>query len=1709
MESRLQSHQPSGSVQPRSRRRFSRRFKRLLLIAGIACALLIVLIAVAGPLIVSQVARSAISKAASASIAGAVETGRVRAGWLGPVGVDELILRDPSGKEVARLNASTSKGMLGLAAGFLSGRGIDLGTITLSGAAILECASDGSLTIAHALEPITPATPAPQRPAGAPQPSVPTPTSPAPQPVPSIRGTLNLASLELLIREGNQPVAGLRDITGGGPFSTTQPIDLTLTARTVTAATPITLTLKGDKLFDASGHPTFDQADLTVQLAASVPDAEIEAAVRALLADPNAPKPASAASTTQTTLDGALRYNNSRLTLAGGKPLELQGTIPVALAAAASSPSGGRLTLEPGSRVALTVDRLDLPTAGLASDWRRAALNATLTMDQLAGRFALPDLNSDAPSGSTAVASAWRSFELKSTPMRLMLDPGTANLTVMGSVSATIDNQPAGALALDALIGDALAADGTIAKTLPGVLRAALKVDNVQTGAPWFDLLEQLTGAPIRAALGDRASLHAEVALLPVEQRTGLLEMLGTFTLDSPRTQGTLSGAISSSRVRAHGSGLSIETTAAGPVLEALKIPLSDTAYQLELTGAKAVLKAPAFFVPIIDRAPDLASASGDLTLELRDGKGVFVERTLPVHLQLLRLTTALRPAQPAAVQILGSGVADGAPIQINGSLNIAKPGELVAADAASLGPALLERAGVTGQIRVEAVPTRLLAAANEGLASTLNDAMGEQLLLSLETSEWRAAPQAGANAATGLFTLMTEGTRGRFRGAADVTLTDTIAVATRGNGFQLVLQEPQRLIDGLELEGVRLRVDPPLVVYLLDVDAALVEPTPEVRSGKVEVLVPTLSATIAAVDPKGQPTTINLQNPKLEATLNREGWLDLALNSEQGNIDGKPLAMSGSVGVKGVVARALDHAGFFGSKAALSTRGQWSISGLNANALRVIDPALMPLVNAALTDSFRVELLASNVSTQQGAAGFELRVLSAAPQPIASTTLALGDTAVRVGPTSLALPITEALVRQAIGFAQLDPATSPTLTQPFQLLASASRLDYPLTAIAAGEPIDPLNPGNAWQANVTTSPQDIIFQLPASASAQAGAQPLRIGVRSLNAYRRVPEAGAAGGAGEQGLSVAFFDPPAAGAGGAAGQGTPFGSLTAITSVNDLSTINIVGQSLMLGAIAERFGLGDTPRLALGDGPSRLDLTGGFAGSGEAQRVQLNAKLTAPRLTLDGSLTHDPQSGLISLASPMKLNWNLDRQWIEQALFTDTKPSKRNTQPAEPEVRLLADLPVTGQIEAFDFVLADEAKRRASSLNRLSAWLMTEPLTIVPKNGNATQLDGLRLDIKPDTAPNTLSLALRSGLGAAGSAQQAVASHPVTADGKLRLPASEQPGVLSLTARGDLPAAALDAFARTKKTLAALLGERATFDLTVESLTTDFTAGTLIADMNSPNAVVRLRGIARDGAIELTTTAAQAAAGAGNEVRLSAISPEASRVLFQPLFPIFSMIEKRADQRATLLSIENLSFPIDGDLNKFSAKISLDLGEISFATPPLVGNLLKVTGNRADGTLGTKLQPINITINRGIASYEQMAIPLGEFTLHLSGRVNLVESRVEDAMIYVPIGALVSQFSSDFERIPVVGQIGSAAFRLSGPLEALKIQPVLDPTVLLNAPGTRDVSGNLLRDIIDNSGIRESDREGNQRTADPLSDLLRDIIGRKNEKDKEKDKNKD
>jgi len=271
---------------------------------------------------------------------------------------------------------------------------------------------------------------------------------------------------------------------------------------------------------------------------------------------------------------------------------------------------------------------------------------------------------------------------------------------------------------------------------------------------------------------------------------------------------------------------------------------------------------------------------------------------------------------------------------------------------------------------------------------------------------------------------------------------------------------------------------------------------------------------------------------------------------------------------------------------------------------------------------------------------------------------------------------------------------------------------------------------------------------------------------------------------------------------------------------------------------------------------------------------------------------------------------------------------------------------------------------------------------------------------------------------------------------------------VSLTATLDTaPTALLDALLGQGGVLADALGPQAS--ATIRAIDLSKTGGTIDATLDSPMAHARITGRVGEGVLELNEPATVQISrfGPGLMKRLSAMSP------------VIGSIEKRPEDGPAVLTISSLRMPTDGDLRKLDAQLTLDIGAARFKASEAFAPLMGVVNWQTDTAIGQRLDPLVISIDKGVASTTGFALPLGEFVFESRGSYDLVTKDI-DVVVLIPLGLLSDDVARSVERSTrqfagVLGQVGltmepvtKIPFRLRGPISSAK--PQLDAQLLVD-----------------------------------------------------------
>lgn len=283
------------------------------------------------------------------------------------------------------------------------------------------------------------------------------------------------------------------------------------------------------------------------------------------------------------------------------------------------------------------------------------------------------------------------------------------------------------------------------------------------------------------------------------------------------------------------------------------------------------------------------------------------------------------------------------------------------------------------------------------------------------------------------------------------------------------------------------------------------------------------------------------------------------------------------------------------------------------------------------------------------------------------------------------------------------------------------------------------------------------------------------------------------------------------------------------------------------------------------------------------------------------------------------------------------------------------------------------------------------------------------------------------------------------------------------TIRGDnVPVAVADAMSNSDGLLAELIGD--VVDLDVE-----------ISDARL------IPGTPPSGNVRFSVRGPRAQASAYGRLENHVINmPEPQTILtirevrpevatrFAEIIPDLLQVEKRPEDGPAIVRTQSLSIPTDGQWGHANGSITIALGTARFRSTSLLSGILKATGQREQGSLGRRIEPIEIGIAQGLFTYKPFDLPLGDLTLHSEGSVNLVENTM-DVIIWIPMAALSDEAAGRFNTglgsaigrsIPGFSALTTVPWRVSGSLDGPSIRPA--PNVLIERRGDQ-ILGPLLR----------------------------------------------
>ena len=226
-----------------------------------------------------------------------------------------------------------------------------------------------------------------------------------------------------------------------------------------------------------------------------------------------------------------------------------------------------------------------------------------------------------------------------------------------------------------------------------------------------------------------------------------------------------------------------------------------------------------------------------------------------------------------------------------------------------------------------------------------------------------------------------------------------------------------------------------------------------------------------------------------------------------------------------------------------------------------------------------------------------------------------------------------------------------------------------------------------------------------------------------------------------------------------------------------------------------------------------------------------------------------------------------------------------------------------------------------------------------------------------------------------------------------------------------LPMSLIDALASANGQLVTLLGPTLDLDATLKGVprrwgTVAFRAGTpqsearYAATVRPHPADPNLLALVADEPATATITHFEF-----NFTREGAVGRQASG----NMLPVFGSLRKvEGTHRPASVTISQLIAPVDGDVARIIMQGTVDPGVVQYEFDRGLEALLKAANQRTISNAGERLAPFQIAMNRGVASFDKLTVPVGEFSLTAKGSFDL-ERQHEDITLGIPAGAFAGE----------------------------------------------------------------------------------------------------
>lgn len=521
--------------------------------------------------------------------------------------------------------------------------------------------------------------------------------------------------------------------------------------------------------------------------------------------------------------------------------------------------------------------------------------------------------------------------------------------------------------------------------------------------------------------------------------------------------------------------------------------------------------------------------------------------------------------------------------------------------------------------------------------------------------------------------------------------------------------------------------------------------------------------------------------------------------------------------------------------------------------------------------------------------------------------------------------------------------------------------------------------------------------------------------------------------------------------------GQPAGGLNARFEISEIDVKGVEGLLLPGDALSQALGERANVSLVASLSPPENARVGDKFAPMEGT-IDVEAGIQATRLRSDGPIKARVKGGMAALTAPTRFSLSVPPDLAN----TYIAPPPANGQRDPNQLRLVEPAEVQLSIETFRMPLGavGDPGVVASADRRLEAAVSVRVAraALASQGGNALALNGVEASVRtpgreqPVTAPIPFSLSVaQTDL----SNVEPITNMRITGivEGLVDAQGNLVPDNATMNASGALPAfptALIDTLAKQNGLLTDLLGPVVVVERLEVNRVPLTKAGELTQRGSNARATI-------DVAMR-TERAAGSVSGVLGDAIFVAQQPvqfginevtEALAGRFMKGMPFLGKVTKNKEDAPAMFKATGLTVPLSNDWSRLNGQVVLDPGEARFAASDDFAGLLSNLAMRQQGTVGQRLQPLNVSIVNGVATYEKWAIPLGEFSVETTGTVDMVQRRI-DVVTWIPFG----QLSSDAARLfGAAGNLGGGAllqaadrvpFRTSGSLDNPSTRPDME-----------------------------------------------------------------